>query len=431
MKIFNHLFPLEKSELRKNIAILIGGNGLAQIVTLLLYPFIARLYHPSAFGQLAVLFSIHGLITTAASGRYELAIVLPADDKSASALVSIGIRIAMIVSALITPVLLITAHTGNFFHYSLNINAWYYLLTVTVFMAAYAQLLNGWCTRFKFFKVLVGASLVLNISTAFFKLGLGLLHVGDGLLYSFVIAQVLMTVYLVVALGRKKAGPNIQPGNREIFPVARKYINFPRYTLALALLNSISTNLPVYMLAIWFNDNLTGQFSVAFSLLFKPIILYNGSVYQVLMQKVVEMQHAGEKVWKFISSFVLKTAVIAVAGGLILFVTLPYIVRIYLGNNWEVTVSLCRVMIPWAILSVLGGPLAFVPNMFNKQFKSLAIDFVYLVLRAGALAAGIYMKNVNYAIGLFATAGVVIIFYQLMWYRQLLRQADRNEIVMS
>jgi len=428
MKIFyQHLFHIKKSEIRRNISLLIGGNGIAQVVSLIIYPFIARLFSPSAFGQLAVLFSIHSLMTTVASGRYELAVVLPAENRHASALISIGLRIALILSVLITPALMIIDHLSELFNFNLNINGWFYLLSLTVFMAAYAQLLNGWCIRFKLVKILVGASLMLNISTAFIKLGLGFLHIEDGLLYSFVIAQVLMTGFLFLMIQKSAFKPNIQPFNNDIIPVAKTYINFPKYTLAISLLNTFSTNLPVYLLAIYFSNNLTGQFSMAFALLFKPVILYNGSVYQVLMQRVIEMHHKGKKIRSFVNRVIFRTLLIAILAGVMLFFLVPLIIRLYLGNNWDIAISLCRVMIPWAILSALAGPLAFIPNMFNRQFKSLVIDIFYLLLRLCALAIGILLKNAILAIGLFAFAGVVVIFYQLMWYRKLLIEADQNK----
>jgi hypothetical protein len=69
--------------------------------------------------------------------------------------------------------------------------------------------------------------------------------------------------------------------------------------------------------------------------------------------------------------------------------------------------------------------------MFNKQFNSLIIDIVYLLMRFGALAAGIVLKNVYVAVGLYAMAGIVVFIYQIIWYRRLLIESDRNRMNMS
>jgi len=106
------LSSLRNNELIKNAAFLIGSNGFAQIITLLLYPLIARLFTPGEFGQLAVIVSLHSLLATAASVRYEQAIVLPENDAQAADLFRLGWRIAVLLSLLIAPVVFLIRHLG-------------------------------------------------------------------------------------------------------------------------------------------------------------------------------------------------------------------------------------------------------------------------------------------------------------------------------
>lgn len=425
-KLFHRLFFWEKSELKKNAAVLLGGNGLAQIITVLVYPIVARLYAPSAFGQLAVIFGIHSLLVILSTGKYDMAVVIPQSDKDASKLVSTGIRIAMILSAAILPVVLIIRYAPDWLHLNFHVSVWYLLLPLSVITAAYIQLQTGWCTRFKLFKIIVSTTFVLYILTAVIKIFLGFLNVEDGLLYAFFISQVGASAYLFVRIRKSHQKQILHPFSPDIMRVAREYSNFPKFNLPISLINSFSANLPIYFLAIFFSDDLTGQFSLAFTILFRPIGVYNNSVYQVLFQRVMEMRHQNKAVWPFLKKYILKSLFVLLAGGLIIVAFIPGIVQVYLGPNFRVSGTFCQLMLPWAILLIPAGSLAFVPNIFKRQSRAFVIEVVYLLIRLAALLIGYFFNNVILSIGLFSLTGVGVVLYRLVWYRNMLIDADRR-----
>ncbi len=419
------LSSLRNNELIKNAAFLMGSNGFTQIITLLLYPLIARLFTPGEFGQLAVIVSLHGLLATAASVRYEQAIVLPEEDAQAADLFRLGWRIALLFSLLIAPVVFLIRQLG-FLAADTELNRWFFLLGLMVLPAAYQQLGSGWCIRFRMFPAIAGATLVMGLSNVLLKVVTGLLHLRDGLLYAFLLAQIITALFLFVQIRRNR---KLTPGTSAMLATARTYINFPRYNLFTALLNSFSGNLPVYILALYFSDSLTGQFSIALALVFRPVSTYNGSVYQVLMQKVVALRHAGSESWPVIRKYLSRTLLFAAGPAIILTILIPFILKIYIGENWTDAGRFCQYLIPYAAFSMLCGPLAFIPNIFNRQLQALLVDIVYLILRAGALITGIILRNAYLGIGLFALAGIIVFAYQLIWYRGLILKSDHNRTI--
>jgi O-antigen/teichoic acid export membrane protein len=245
-------------------------------------------------------------------------------------------------------------------------------------------------------------------------------------LYSFLLAQILTALFLFVQIRRNR---KLTPGTSAMLATARTYINFPRYNLFTALLNSFSGNLPVYILALYFSDSLTGQFSIALALVFRPVSTYNGSVYQVLMQKVVALRHAGSESWPVIRKYLSRTLLFVAGPAIILTILIPFILKIYIGENWTDAGRFCQYLIPYAAFSIFCGPLAFIPNMFNRQFQALLVDIAYLILRAGALITGIILRNAYLGIGLFALAGIIVFAYQLIWYRGLILKSDHNRTI--
>jgi O-antigen/teichoic acid export membrane protein len=412
------------TELWRNFVLLLGGNGLAQIITIIVTPFISRLFLPSAFGQLAFFMGIHGILVIMATGRYELAVVMPKKDSEASDLVSTGIMIAFLVSVAAAPVVLLLKLLLHAMHADFEISSWFYLLGIPVFTAAYAQLQNGWCVRNKNFKVIVIAAFLANISVTLFRLFFGYLRMPDGLLYAFLITQLVVAVFYAMVIRKGTPVQILRPGNKEIFRTAGTYTDFPKFNLPVALLNSFSGSLPVYFLVFYFSDRLTGQFSMAFALLFKAIILYNNSVYQILYQKAMEMKHQAEPLWPLIRRYIIRTLLMALAVSAIALPLFPALIRWYLGQGWEEAGVFCQLLLPWAVMLVPAGSLSFIPNIFHRQSRALALEIIYLVLRLAALFTGSLTGHVLLSVGLFSLSGFLMMAYRLLWYRRLLKDSD-------
>ena len=86
--------------LRASLTLLAGG-ALAQLVPLLLGPWLTRLYSPEAFGWYHLLAAVAANLAVVAAGRYEFALplVAPEDEAQAQALRSLCLRLIGAVSA--------------------------------------------------------------------------------------------------------------------------------------------------------------------------------------------------------------------------------------------------------------------------------------------------------------------------------------------
>ncbi len=91
-----------RSEFVRNSLKLVSGAAIAQAISLLLAPVITRLYSPSDFGTFTFLIALAGGIALIGTFRYEMAIMLPKDDKSAANVMFLSLGIAMAVTLLAT-----------------------------------------------------------------------------------------------------------------------------------------------------------------------------------------------------------------------------------------------------------------------------------------------------------------------------------------
>ena len=75
----------------RSVLVLAGGTAMAQGLAVLAAPVLTRIYKPSDFGVLQIFISILGLGLVACSGRYEVAILLPDDEQSATDILAVAL----------------------------------------------------------------------------------------------------------------------------------------------------------------------------------------------------------------------------------------------------------------------------------------------------------------------------------------------------
>jgi O-antigen/teichoic acid export membrane protein len=275
---------------------------------------------------------------------------------------------------------------------------------------------------------MVSGTLVLSASTALLKLLFGFLQMENGLLLGFIAAQVITAIFITFRISGSSHKPALVTG-RDMYITAGMYTGFPKYNMINALLNTFSSNMPVYAFALYFAHDTIGQFSVALALLFTPVNTYNNSVNQVLYKRIIEIKNADQQVWPFIKKYISRTLMLSVIPGLLLMLLIPYIIRLYLGPQWSDAGRFCQFMIPYAVGVLISGSLAFIPNVFEKQLNSLLIYVVYLVFRIGALGLGIILKDVYLAVGLYSLVSLLAVTYQVFWYRKIILASDQKTTI--
>jgi hypothetical protein len=85
------MLKILKSEFTKNVAALITGTTIAQAIPLLIAPVLTRIYTPEDFGLLATLTSMTMIVGSVATGRYEMALIIPKKESYADNLFIIGL----------------------------------------------------------------------------------------------------------------------------------------------------------------------------------------------------------------------------------------------------------------------------------------------------------------------------------------------------
>lgn len=394
---------------------------------MIVFPVISRLYSPEEFGLLALLFSIHTIALLFATGQFELAIVLPKKDENALKLIRVGLVISFVVSSLFLIFSIIFQKIYQEYSSTPNIYIWLIPLTLTILTTAFSSLIIGYCNRKKLYRHIIGYNIILSTLTVTLKVVFGVLKVNNGLVLGFLIAQTITNGYfLLIPFSNHLSLKSLTLITKQDFILTNKYLNFPKFNLPLNFINTFSTNLPFFLIAAYFSKSLTGQLSIALTLLFKITTLYSNSAAQVLYQRIAFIRHEGKKIWPIIKNYMARTLIPSIVFIVLFIIFAPSVFCFVLGKEWYIAARFSQIMAPWALLVLLGGPLSFIPNIFEKQRTNLVICTVNLIFRALGLYIGIYLNNVYIAVGLFAFSSLLAITYQLIWYKKLIFKYDKE-----
>ncbi|MBO7432745.1 MAG: oligosaccharide flippase family protein [Salinivirgaceae bacterium] len=413
-----------KSAIVKNTSKLLVANVIAQVVGFAVYPILTRLYSPDDFGALNIFLTIGGIATLFATAEYQNSIMLPKSEKSGVACFHIGFIITLIV----TLIFALSIPFANQISHLLNVpqlGGSYWMLPIYILVISLWTLLNYWHTRNERFTSVSAYQITQSITGAGVKWGVAR-FASNGLIIGSVVAPLIALASNVAATFRTAIRPLLNFDKEECRRMAREYVNFPKFSLPRTLINNLSGNLPILLLAPFFGAGYIGFFGMALSLAFRPLNIVSTSLYQVLFQRAAEKVQKKESVKSFFIRFIRNALLVVVPCFAVLYFILPELTEWFLGNGWNVTAECIQLMLPWLAVVFVGSTIAFIPDIFQKQRTSAIIEVIYLILRTCALLIGILMNNFLLAVLLYCAVGFCVVGYQIVWYISLIRQYERS-----
>ncbi len=427
----NTLLAGIKTEFFKNSLTLFIGSFIAQSVSILLYPVFTRLYTPEQFGTFALFMSITNIVIVLSTGSYEEAIILPKEEKKAFSLAFLTLIISSVVSIiLLLAALFFKDFIATGIIRDIQIKPFLILVPVSVFLNSVYLILVNISNRKKYYASISHGNMNMGFSNNAGKLLFGFIHLSNiGLITGRLIGQFTSAFQLFIEVVKRNAFKNFSPKMLQrdsVLETGRFYKNFPKYRMPHSLLNTISSTLPIFVLARYFTTLDAGQFSLAIGVLLTPVQLITNSISKVLNQKIVEHITTSEKIYNQIlvqlKRFIPFFAVIII---LLYFISDPVFIFVF-GKKWQLVGTFFKIILPWIFMVLCATPFNFVPGIFSKQKKAMIIDSVYFVLRLVSLAIGVIYNDLFLGVRLFALSGVIVLTYNFFWYLSFLRNFDKT-----
>ena len=404
-----------KSEFTKNVFTLMFGTALAQVIPFLLSPIISRLYTPDSFGKYSLFMSISGILAILATGKYEMAIILPKYDKYAFHLVLLSSILTLSFSLII----LIILFPLKFIFKFENL---YFIIPFVVFAIGLNYVFDRFNNRIKNYKLMSIQRLIKSIVESLVSISFAIfLKNSLGLIWGFAIGYVCSNLLMIFI--NYKNFKNLKYSKVILKTVSKKYINFPKYTLPHNLLNTLSSQIPIYLIPFFFTSNELGFYSFGLRMVQTPLSLISQSFFNVIGQKFAEEHANGKSLLPLFKSTLKKLSLLAIAT-IPFFIFAPEIFGFVFGDKWIEAGKYIRILSPWIILVFILSPLANIPVIFNRQKKAFIIEIVNITSKCLVLIVGGYLLDIKTTLLIFSLTNSAIIFYNFTWCYNLVKNQE-------
>jgi len=373
------LAPASTGLVRASLTLLAGGAA-AQLVPLLLGPWLTRLYTPETFGLYHLLAAVVANVAVAACARYEFALPKAAGDAEARALRALCLRIAAVVTvASLAAALAWAAWLGQ---------AWPLWLAPGVALLALLSLATLEAMRAQRFRPLAWARVVQHGGGALLQGLAGLLSLGvHGLIGGAIVAA----GAALALLGGIRVG---HVSRMRLEAVARRYRDFPLLNTPHAVLGALQDTLALALVAGSQGAAAAGAWGLALRYLKAPATLVGSAVSQALYPQLAQAgrTRAGR-------AMVLRTM------GVLALAALPFVLLLWLlapaafawafGAEWREAGELARALALYIGLHFVASPLGVVTLAWDAQAWALKLALAGQAMFVAALAAGLALDGLR------------------------------------
>lgn len=390
-----------------NVLKLVSGSVIAQAFGVLLIPVITRIYSPDDFGILQLFTSISGIVAVLSCLSYQLSIMLPKKDEDAANIVVLCIALIAITSIISGIISIVFADQISQVLNTPQISNYLILLPVVVFLNGLFFVINYWVSRKLRFGVIAYSHVSNSAISKLIQVGAGFMSASPlglifGMIGGYAIADLLM-----LKGSKKDLILFKQVSIKKIKELAVRYKDFPLFSSWSTVANTISTQVPSFMLAFFYSTTVVGHYALANMAVNLPMGIVGGAIGQVFFQKASEQKNQVGSVKNIVSEVHKKLVSIGIFPMLVLMILSEEMFSFVFGAEWSVAGTYAKILIPWIFLVFISSPLSTLFSVLEKQGVGLSFNLTLLISRILALYIGGYYGGPIFALALFSITGVV------------------------
>jgi len=361
----------DSSSYRTQVAKLASGNVIAAVIPFLFQPLIARLYSATDYSILGWYMSFVSILSVFATGKYELAIILPESDKEAKNITFISLSLTAIFSLLVIILSIL------FFDFIANYIGtkeftWIFLIGPGVLFYCSYQAFFYLANRYSLYNSMSISKVNQNAVMIILQLLFGVLSIGGiGLVFGRIFGYLVSA--LVLGWFVFKYSPTIKNeiNWRSVSELSKTYKNFPKHLILSNLMSAIYTQLPFLYIAKRFNSDTAGQFSFAMQMITVPGIILANAIGDVFRQKASELfKNTGRFDILFLKT--LKNCLLfSIVPFLILILFSVPIFKVVFGESWTLAGKFASVLSIMTFIGFFVTPVdksAIITNKTNFEF---------------------------------------------------------------
>jgi O-antigen/teichoic acid export membrane protein len=409
-----------KSEFSRNVLPLMTGTTIAQAIPIAISPILTRIYTPEDFGIFALYMSLVSIIAVVATGRYELAIMLPKKDEDAANIVALSIIISFFVSFITLLVVIIWNVTITKLLGHPEISNWLYFIPLSILLSGLYQSFNYWNNRKKQYKRLSYNRVIRSTSTATVNLGMGFSGFGSsGLIFGGILGQFMATFFLAKFTISENKNMFGSLDKLKIFVLAKKYIKFPKYDIWATLANVMSHQVVHILFNILISLTVSGYYYLVQKIMGMPTVLISSAISDVFREEAStsfkkngNAKHIFEVVFK-------KLFLLSIIPFLFLLLFVQDLFIIVFGANWSEAGLFAQILTPMFFLQFIASPLSYILYITDNQKLNLLMQLgMFFFVLLSFLCGYIFVDTYLIIILISSFTSMMYIVYIIMSYHK-------------
>lgn len=358
---------IPQSRYARNVITLMTGTGLAQAIPVAISPILTRLYSPADFGTFALYMAVVSIASVLVTGRYELAIMLPKNDRDALHIVVLAAGLSCVISGVLLLLVVLFNHQITQLLGAPDLAGWlYWGPASTLLMGIYISL-NYWSNRKGHYRRLAVSRVVQTGGSSSIQLGGGFLHSGPaGLIGGQLAGQFLSSALFVHLIYREDHALLKNLRWTRLLALARKHNHIPKYLIVAHGFNTASSQVPAILLSTLFNTATSGYYMLIQRVMGAPMVLVASALGSVFRQEAsYAYVRTGSCRAIYVSTFK-RLLILSALPFTVFFFTAPTLFGWFFGDSWRVAGEYAQILTPMFFLQFVTSPISQVVVIAQK-----------------------------------------------------------------
>ncbi|TCP24919.1 O-antigen/teichoic acid export membrane protein [Scopulibacillus darangshiensis] len=406
---------------------------MGQLILFIISPVLSRIYGPIDFGVMAIFTSAIAIIGVNSSFRYELAILLPEDDKEALHVVVLALILNFLLTLLLFVFLFILGDALFTYLNAVSLIPYMYILPISVFGLGVYNVLSYWAIRKKEYGKIAKTKFSQSLGMSITQLLIGVMSSGPiGLLIGDAFGRIAGSGALGKAVLKDGLDYLKQFKFKKGIYVALKYKNFPLISSWSGFFNVVGLQLPPLVLAPLYGSSVVGWYSLGSRVVGAPIALLGKAVTQVYISEVpVLAKNSPDKLKGLLIVTTKRLFLIGILPTLLLIFFGPKMFAFIFGDSWYKTGVFVQLLGVMYLMEFIVSPVSQTLELLGSQVQQLIWQIIRITLVFSAFFLPKYIgAGVEIAISLYGLAMSIsyILLLLLIFFnvRKLVKQQNKN-----
>ena len=402
-----------KGTYAKDILTAFSGTTIGQLIPILLAPVITRIYTPTDFGLLGVYMGIAAIFTLFSTFQYSQAILLSKTKEEEDNLVALSLGICVGLTLLSTIIIMLLKEKIALLLNVEEVENWLLAVPVAILFSGLITTYTKKLNKYRKYKVISISQMMIAIVTVSVSISVGhFFKIGVGLLIAMIAGQ---SAGIVVLLIGAREYP-FEKKNVAITDIKMEFIKhkqFPIFSLPVGFLYNWTTQLPIYILSIYFSPALVGLFNYGRRMTTLPVDFITKSIGLVFAQRAAEeFNKTGNCVNVYKNTLKMLVLILALPFIVLTFFG-PFIFGFIFGDEWRGAGEYVQILSIMFYFRAIANPLSYVFIIRNKQNEDFILHIIILVLVSFALYFGYQLyHDIKIMLLFYAIAyTIVYLFY--------------------